>query len=187
MAHRDMSNMKGWTNIGGDINWQDYGGRWGKKGPDGAWYVLKFDNMYEVMGEKDAMATNTQQYSCEVVYCKLEDIREREAVNALECCGQNGLIERYDIDNSWRYLGKRPGPEVNELLLLSCLIDYGIGGILERFTSATASWGTRNKARKYAEEIMKDEAELEDRLDRQANAIGNSVRDFARGQIGFNG
>ena len=145
---RDMSNMKGWTNLGGDVNWEDYGGKWCKQGPDGAWYVLRFENMYEVMGKNDAKDRGVAQYSCDVVYCKLEEVPEQEKVKALECSGLDDLLERYDVDNSWRYLGKRPGPEVNELLLLDSLIGYGIGGSLETFNSYAAPWATRNRARK---------------------------------------
>lgn len=184
-AKRDTRRIKGWTELCADSSWEDYGGRWCKKGPDGAWYVLKFENMYDAMGEKDAKESGAAQFSCEVVYCKLDEVDPDEVVRALESCGADDYIERVDIDASWRYLGKRPKPGLDELILLECLTGYGVGGILETFTSETAPWGIRNEARKYAEKLMRDEDEREERLDRQVNVIGNSARDFARGQIGF--
>ena len=34
--------MPGWTDIGSDVSWDDYGGKWARRARDGSWYVVDF-------------------------------------------------------------------------------------------------------------------------------------------------
>lgn len=46
--------MRGWIELCGDVNWIDYHGMWAKKARDGSWYVIRWTNLIDAMGERDA-------------------------------------------------------------------------------------------------------------------------------------
>lgn len=177
--------MKGWITLYSDADWENYGGKWAKRGPDGAWYILDFTNMYEAVGERECKANNVPQYSCGVIYLLLDRVADQEKVRALLSGGDTDLVERYDTNNAWDYRGQRPRPNINERLLIERLTGYGVGGTLETFNGNIAPKALLRNAKQYAENIMKDEDKLEERLDRQVNRVGNSARDFAEGRIGL--
>jgi len=180
-THRDL---RGWIELSADVNWEDYGGTWARKGPDGGWYIVKFENQYDLSSEKECRLMGVPQYLCEVKYCNIPDVRDNEIAGALKYVGMEEYIIYYDTDNSWRYRGRKASPEVPEVALLDALVSYGIAGVLTSFSSDTAPVGIRKQALKYARDLMKDDVALDEALDQQANAYGNTVRDFARGQIG---
>jgi hypothetical protein len=179
--HRDLI---GWTELCADVNWQDYGGKWARKGPEGSWYVVAFENLYDRWGEKECLDANAVQFLCEVRYCDLPEVDGESVVGALQYVGLDEYIVRFDVDNSWRYQGRKASAELPELHLLDAVISYGISGVLTSFSSNTAAVGTRRKALQYVKEIMRYTNTLDSALDQTANACGNTVRDFSRGQIG---
>lgn len=177
--------MVGWTDIGSDVNWSDYGGIWIKKDAYGGWYVIQFDNRYYSLGEQECKETDTPKFFCSVKYIDLPEIAERIKIHALDYYGPfTKYVIRFDVDNSWRYQGQCVSPECPEALLVDALVHHSVSGPLETFQSPTGPWKLRNCARKYAERLMKDSDARDARLDQRVNMLGNTCRDFARGHFG---
>ena len=179
--HRDLI---GWTDIGSDVNWEDYGGKWARKGPAGDWYVVLFENNHDRWGDDTCIEEGIAEYLCEVRYCDFPETDTESRVGALQYVGLDEYIVRFDLDNSWRYQGLKVSPAVPEVQLVEAVISYGVWGVLTSFSSNTAPVGLRKKALRYAREMMRDDDQRDAALDQRANGFGNTVRDFARGKIG---
>jgi hypothetical protein len=156
--------MKGWTDLGSDVSWEDYGGKWGRKGPDGAWYVVRFDNLEDAMG-RDA----PHKFSCDVLRVDLRQIPEKEQESARRCVGLD--LEEYG------------DPAVREVAQVEACVSYGTYAPLDNFEGDKYPARLRADARRKAEEYMRDAKALDTALDRPVNAIGSTARDFGRGDI----
>lgn len=179
--------MKGWTELAGDVSWEDYGGMWTKKARDGSYYVLKFTNLWEAAGKEDGFP----QYECEVKRIDFTDLPMEEIDSALRCCGFKRIsgplglgLEKIVDEHSGDILADTD-TDVHQyfLVLVQCCIDYGIGAPLESLTSDHRPLNVRAKARRYAEQCMKDGDLLDARLDRSVNAIGSTAREYGKGDI----
>lgn len=58
--------MKNWIELCSDANWEDYHGMWCRQAADGSWWVLRWTNMYDAMGERDCKGDGIPQYECQV-------------------------------------------------------------------------------------------------------------------------
>lgn len=174
--------MKNWIELCSDVNWEDYHGMWCRQAADGSWWVLKWTNMYDAMGEDECKSSHIKQYECEVKRLDLEDLDKKELNSALKSCGFTlvGGIEGGEliddrgetIDNKYRYFA-----------MVECCISYGLGAPMNTFTSDSYPLRLRAKARKYAENLMKDEKETKVRLSRSVNALGSTAEEYGRGDI----
>ncbi len=168
--------MKSWKDLGGDVNWEDYGGKWGRRAKDGSWYVLDFTNMDEACG-KDNEGQPT--YVCEVKRFDRATTPTAEVRSALRSSGlkllfDGKLVQDGDstvVDSKWK-----------EQTIVEACVSYGLGAPIWSESGNRASW-VRANARRYAERCMKDDALLEDRLDRPVNAIGSTAREYGAGDI----
>ena len=179
MKRYDDSQLKGWTQLCSDGNWSDYHGMWAKQARDGSWYVLKFDNLVDSMGERDA-AEFGATYECQVKRVDFSDLAPDAIASALESCGYE-LTKEGTIENEYDG-GEVCGAEHATLCILECAIGYGLGAPLESFYGNGHPLRVRGKARAYAMAMMRDADELEERLDRPVNAIMTSARDYGSGR-----
>jgi hypothetical protein len=150
----------------GDIDWSGVSGIWGKKGPDGAWYVIQFDNLFDAMGERDLKESGLGQYECRVKRIDLAEVPAKELKSAIESCGWEDMEA-----------------QVGELARVECCIHYGIGAPLWSDIRDNYPTRLRADARRAAEEFIRDSGALDAALDRPVNALGSTARDFGKGDI----
>lgn len=152
------ANLRGWIFLTGDMNWEDVNGTWGKKVGD-VWYVLKFDNAWDSVGE-EAKAGGMPQYYCQVLVLYLDKLPPD---------AEDKVLDEYELE------------EKSEKNLVAACIRYGFGSPLECFTGDKYPLRVRAKARRYAELCMKDSALLQKRLDKVANRIGSTSFECGHG------
>ena len=156
--------MKTWTDIGSDVDWEQYGGKWAKADPahPGRYYVIEFVNMEEACGSDNE---GHDKYLCEIKQVDLNEIPDDELKSAFDCCG-------YDLDD----------PDYqSDMCKVEACASYGISAPMECFGSNTYASRLRAKARRYADELMADEALVQSQLDQTVNGIGSTARDFGQG------
>lgn len=157
--------MKGWQDIGSDVNWSDYGGNWAKKSASGVWFVVRFINMWDACGERDCQVNGTPRYLAEVVSVDLNEISEATQRQALECVG---------AENE----GNLP-----ELARVEACVSYGAHAPLDSFSGHSYPARVRANARRAAEALMADESALEAKLERPVNRIGSTAREYMQGDL----
>lgn len=186
--------MRGWIDLMSDVNWVDYHGMWGRKATDGSWYVLRWTNLVDAMGERDVKAGGYDVYECDVKRIDLREIGLNETPNP----NAKVMADRTKLDNALCSCGmRREGanlvdgrndvidPKCGELAMVEACISYGLGAPLESFAGSKRPLSIRAQARRYAEELMCDGAKLRDRLERPVNAIMTSAEDYGNGKIGL--
>lgn len=172
-------NIAGWITGCSDCNWVDYHGMWLKKAKDGSWYVLRWNNLVDAMGEQGAKEYGAQ-YECSVYRVNLFELSEDKINSALESCGWeiegDHIVSDYDG-------GVVSGPDYFEPCLVETLVSYGLGAPLESFSGNVRPLSVRAKARRFAMACMKDAALLAKQLSRPVNAIGSTAEEYGRGDI----
>lgn len=163
----------GWTDLGSDVSWDNYGGKWGICAPDGSWFVILFDSWENMVGKREA----------EVGSKYLVEIRQ---VNLAEISPEHfeTLMRSSDIDlRGFWATGKPIESEAAQIMLVEGCVSYGIYALLWDESSNAAPMRLMVKARKIVEEYIRDAKKLDKALDRSVNAIGSTARDFAKGDI----
>jgi hypothetical protein len=187
MNKQYVSGMRGWTELCSDVNWQDYGGMWTRpsKANNTAYYVVRFTNLHDAMGERDCEATGTPQYEAEVKLVDLALIPETELDAALRCCGFKWSDARTSIVSDYQGDMIANTQRDCELVLVECCIQYGLGAPLESFMGETRPSSVRAKARRFAEDLIRDEhgERLRDFLSRPVNAIGSTALEYGVGDL----
>src|SRR6185437_2113302 len=194
MATNKVSGLRGWTDIGSDSSWDEYGGKWARRAADGSYYVLDFTNVHEVTGEEEGT-----KYVCEVKRVDLSDLDDKAIASALACVGlerqgcclrgacvivpeKTVLTSREDS----RIIASRHDsehPERYELVLVEACVSYGHAQPLDSSSGNTRPANVRANARRIAESLMRDMVKLESALDRPVNRIGSTAREYGRGDI----
>jgi hypothetical protein len=183
------SGMRGWTELCSDVNWEDYHGMWARKAPDGSFYVLKWTNLYDAMGERDCLSSGALQYECDVKRLALSELSVEDRQDALRYCGlrlgayESHLAVLNEYDNSPVVSAAEHGMDTLQLCIVEACIQYGYGAPLESFTGNVRPRSIRAEARRYAESLMRDGATLRERLARPVNAIGSTASEYGRGDI----
>lgn len=179
--------MKGWTELCSDVNWEDYHGMWARRAPDGSWYVIRWTNMEDACGD-DA----PYKYDCEVKRVDLDELPASEIRSALRSCGWELEVTvpgEPDKERQCAVVNEHDGdvvaddPKVIPLVLVECCVQYGLGAPLESFTGSKYAKRIRAEARRYAEQCMRDDALLQERLTRPVNAIGSTAAEYGRGDV----
>jgi hypothetical protein len=160
--------MRGWIDIGCDVNWEDYGGRWAKRAKDGSYYVIEFTNMYDACGEIDCKRDGQDQYVCEVSRVDLKDLDASTIKSALNYVGLDLIDVMLDY---------------HEVATVGACASYGAKQPLESFSGNVRPANVRADARRAAEGLMKDAIALETKLNAPVNKIGSTAREYARGEI----
>jgi len=162
--------MKKWELLSGDVNWEDYGAMWVRQDPGNArvYFVLRFENLIECMGERDVKESGLDQYLCTVYRVDLDDQPEDQIKGALDCCG----IDLADLD-----------PEYHELALVECLVSYGAAAPMGEHSNPHYANRARAAARRDAESMMSSPTRTKRLLNRPVNALGSTAAEYARGDI----
>jgi hypothetical protein len=164
--------MRGWTDIGSDVSWSDYGGKWAKRAKDGSFYVLRFNNMYEACGEEECKRDGQAQYVCEVMHVDVR-IMPRERINqALQCCGYRILGFATTADQRrWDHV------------IIEACVSYGAYAPLDSLSGDHYPDRIRAAMRRSAETMMRDAKALNTALARPVNRIGSTAAEYARGDL----
>lgn len=173
--------MKGWINIGSDVSWDEYGGKWAHGAADGSFYVLDFTNMWNACGEEECKADGQPRYVCEVKRVDLADLPQDTIRNAMRSCGLRFTAEGIVSDQGDIIAG--PDSDHYPLVLVEACVGYGASQPLDSFSGDSYPNRVRAKARRSAEALMRDATALSERLDRPVNKIGSTAREYARGDI----
>lgn len=188
MSRKHVSGMKGWTDIGSDVSWDEYGGRWARRARDGSWYVVEFMDMYEACGEDECKNYGQCRYVCEVNRVDLTDLDAETLKSALQGAGLQ-IVDKTPIDgiraivsDQGDVVATSNGPTW-DLVLVEAYASSGAKQPLESFSGDTRPANVRANARRAAEALMRDAVALEAKLDRPVNAIGATAREYARGEI----
>jgi len=173
---KSVPGMKGWIDIGSDVNWEDYHGMWARKARDGSWYVLRFDNSRDSCGDRAVDNGEIDEFICDVK--RFDGAPDDEIDSALRSSGfrrEDGTI----VSDS----GDVFDADVLDLVLLEACIRYGLGAPLESFSGKVRPRSVRAKARRYAEECMRDADLLAKQLARPVNKIGSTAAECGHGDI----
>jgi len=173
--------MRGWTDIGSDVNWGDYGGKWARRAKDGSWYVLDFTNMWDACGEEDCKADRQAQYVCEVKRVNLSTLPIDRIKSALACVGSRMTVEGIVSDSGDLIAAK--DSEGHMLAIVEACVSYGAVEPLNSFGGDNYPSRVRADARRYAETCMKDAALLAERLARPVNRLGSTAAEYGRGDL----
>ena len=165
---------RGWRELCGDVNWEDYGGKWGRKDPNNSsvFYVIRHDNMIEAMGERDVEESGIDTHISQVCRVDLTEVPQKEIDSALESCGP-------DFD----YWPQPISAEDREWAIVESLVDYGCGAPMGEHSHPYRADVARASARREVEELIADSDKCEAMLDRPVNRIGSTARDFGRGDV----
>jgi hypothetical protein len=153
--------MKNWIDIGSNVNWQDHGGNWAKKAKDGSYFVITFVDFHYATG-----ATEGAKYYAILQRVDLSDLPADTIKSAMKYCGFD------DLDAG----------EINEIMIVEACAGYGAAQPLQEFLGNRAA-SVRAAASRAAESYMRDAYALDERLERQVNAIGNNAKEYARGEF----
>jgi hypothetical protein len=158
--------QEGWVDLCSDVNWEDYHGMWGKKGPDGAWYVLKFTNMIDAAGERGAKEMGIR-YECALVRVDLAALpAEKKFATLREFSG-------------W----ERQDDEAREQTIVYGLASSGCAAPLHEEQDWNYPARVRAAAKREADAIMNDYDRRESLLDRPFNAIGTTAREVGQDDL----
>lgn len=160
---------RGWRELGGDVCWEQYGGKWCRKDPNlyRVFYVIEHHDMVECCGSD---AEGSDQYVDTISRIDLDQVPESEVESALECCCIEIAPEDYDTDES-------------DFILVEALVSYGCAAPMGEYSDPSYPERARAAARREVESLIADSVKCEDKLDRPVNRIGSTARDFAAGNI----
>jgi hypothetical protein len=174
--------MKGWTDIGSDASWDEYGGKWAKRARDGSYYVVDFTNMWDACGEEECKRDGQAKYVCEVKRVDLSDLSSESIKSALDCVGLRLGVDGIVSDQG--DVIAAPGDlRRGELVLVEACVSYGNAQPIDSFSGDNYSSHIRADARRAAEAFMRDAVALETRLERPVNRIGSTAREYGRGDL----
>lgn len=162
---------KGWIDLGSDVNWEDYSGLWGKKAPDGTWFVLVFTNMEDACGDDALHGPEPMRYHCEVRQICPKELSPKQQSDILTYIGmdEEDLLEMT--------------PEMAEQVMVEAASSYGIyAPLCSDHSMARPTW-LRAAMKREAEAYMGEPDLLEAALDQPVNRIGSTARDFRAGNI----
>lgn len=158
---------KGWVELCGDVNWQDYGGKWARRDPNNArvWYVVEHIDLVEVCGSD---AEGSDRYIDTVYRVDLDTVSEADIQSALDCCGIDlDDFERADLD----------------MVTVEVLQSHGTAAPMGEYSDAGYPERARAAARRAVEEMIADADHTEALLNRPVNALGSTAAEYARGDF----
>lgn len=168
--------MKNWIELCSDVNWEEYHGMWCKKASDGSYWILRWTNLWDAIGEDECKRDGHPKYECQVKRLDLSELDKKDLESALQChcltLTDEGIVSGQ---------GELMDPKYEDLIKVECCIQYGYGAPMETFTGNHHPIHVRGKARKYAENMMKDDSGTRKRLKRSVNAIGTSAENYGKG------
>jgi len=147
---------KAWTDIGSDVNWSEYGGRWARHIEGTRYHVIRFENCRE-------WGDGATGYHCDLQEITLDN---PQLERALESCGGS------DLD----------GESKVEWVKVDALSSYGAYAPLWQQAGTNARELLR-AAKRESRTLERDADAHEERMNRPVNAIGTSARNYGLGRI----
>lgn len=148
---------KAWTDIGSDVNWIDYGGRWARHIEGTRYHVIRFENCSE-------WGDGATGYHC--------DLQEVDTTNPL----WPDAVRSCDVE-----LG-RYEPKIQPFVMAEALSTYGAYAPLWQ-DGGTNAHKLLRAAKAESRLLATNSAEYEARMDRPVNKIGSTAREYATGDI----
>lgn len=145
--------QRNWTDIGSDVNWRDYGGRWARHIAGTRYHVVRFENCAE-------WGDGATRYHCDL---QEVDIASDSLASALQSVGCD--------DESPCDLAK-----------VEALASYGAYAPLWQEAGANAHALLR-AAKRESRMLATDADAYEERMERPVNAIGSTAREYAAGDL----
>ena len=165
---------RGWRELSGDVNWEDYGGQWGRQdlnNPD-HFYVIKHDNLVDAMGEREVEESGLDTHISTVYLVDLAATSAEQVQSAMDCCG-------LDFDD-WM---TPPSDDDRKWAIVDCLVSYGAAAPMGEHSHPYRADVARAAARREVEEYLADSDKRESALDRPVNRIGSTAREYAAGDM----
>jgi hypothetical protein len=75
------------------------------------------------------------------------------------------------------------GDDIYEIVLTECCVSYGCYAPLDSVSGNSYPERVRAAARRLADELMQNEASLEDKLQSPVNALGSTAREYMQGDF----
>ncbi len=127
--------VKRFVDLGSDVNWEKFGGLWGKKMKTGGWLILRFEN------EKECSNGN-KGFLAEILHVDFSSSKVAERNHqALSCCGYKQTPEGIDDGNGCIF-----PKSMEQQVLVQAYIAYGFYTVLDTFKSKVRPKDLRNKA-----------------------------------------
>jgi hypothetical protein len=153
----------------GDVNWEDYGGKWYRQTSPSTYLVMSIFCWEEETGE---LGPEESTHNVELSEVDLSD--EESLTEALRSSGWE--IEDGKVVNSY------DGSEVGgELAMVEAMHGYGCKAPLGNWNGSDIKRLMTKAGKKAA--LLDDPEEYEDALNRPVNAIGSTAREFQRGEM----
>lgn len=168
-AFGESGAWRGWRELSGDVCWEEYGAKWGRKDPsnDQVFFVIRHENMEEALGEREFSESSLPKHLDTVYRVDLDEVPQDEIDSALTCCGVDWDDYNFSVDDKpW--------------VIVECLVDYGCAAPMGEHGDVYAM-RARAAARRAVDEMISDSQVCERQLDKPVNKIGSTARDFQRG------
>lgn len=178
--------MPGWRDLGSDVSWDDYGGKWGKLAADGSVFVIDFTNMYDACGEEECKGDGQAQYVCEVKRVNLPELSAEQIATALKSCGMYLEYEgapRVFSDQGDKIADQREDPATFRYVLAEACVSHGFYEPLDSFSGDVRASNVRANARRSAEALIRDAKALEIKRARPVNKLGSTAAEYGVGDL----
>lgn len=156
---------KAWTDIGSDVNWSDYGGRWARHIEGTRYHVIRFENCEE-------WGDGATGYHCDL---QEVDTSNPQLAQAMRSCGPVAENNGDPLDWSDEY-----GDPLPVLCLVAALSSYGAYAPLWQEASGNSHRLLR-AAKRESRLLASDSEAYEARMSRAVNAVGTSARNYGLG------
>jgi hypothetical protein len=153
---------KQWTDIGSDVNWSEYGGKWARHISGTRYHVIRFENCAE-------WGDGATGYHCDL---QEVDTTNPQLLGALDSAGlpHDGLDEYGDPFEPW------------ELMKVGALSGHGAYAPLWQ-EAGTNSHKLLRAAKRESRLLASDTVAYEQRMDRPVNKVGSTAREYATGDV----
>lgn len=155
--------MKGWNDAAG-LGDEGYI----RRAPDGSFFLLRIDDMWEATGDEDR-----PHYNVQVMRVDLKEVSDGDIDNAIQSC--SGWATREELE-------EQVAPRLHAEVIAEMLASYGQYQPLDQFDGNRLD-RVRAEARRCAEEYMRSTHRLDRALDRPVNKIGSTAREYGRGDL----
>lgn len=177
--------MKGWVDLGSDVNWAAYGGMWGRRVVNPltrqpTWFIVRVQDLWETTGMLEG-----PRIEGDLLMVRLHEIPPDMVERALQYVGWSSEIQKVREDEI-----------LTERLKVEACVHFGLHAILETRKShghaARVRAAMRRQAEYYALAVNSFveggpdpliEQELEEVLDQPCNGIGTTKLEMMKGDV----
>ena len=174
-----------WEFLTGDVNWEEYGGAWCKRGsggPDGRWWVVRSENRAE-------WGDGATGYYCALLLIDPEAASKSGALEAaLDSCGWHIDTSTADIVNTYDGTVVAPFDHTTNtwsMVLVHALLGCGTYATMDEVSTHLVGSRWPEKLRRQmiraGEELMANDLAVAKQLKSTANKVGATWADMLAG------